>query len=232
MAMFDKDAVIILNKPTGMSSFLAVKKVSRALGVKKAGHMGTLDPYGTGVLLVGVNRATKLFDEFLKKDKTYVTIFHFGYETDTIDSEGKIINSNNVIITDDDINRVLPKFIGSINQMPPQYSAKKINGKRSCDLVRSGGKVELKPKQITIKDIKLLKNLGNNNFLFEISCSAGTYIRSICRDLAYELSTYGTMVSIIRTKCGDFSIVDSCTIKDIENGNVSFCEVTIVNRGC
>ena len=98
--MFDRNAVIILNKPTGMSSFLAVKKVSRALGVKKAGHMGTLDPYGTGVLLVGVNRATKLFDEFLKKDKTYVTIFHFGYETDTIDSEGKIINSNNVIITD------------------------------------------------------------------------------------------------------------------------------------
>ena len=163
--MFDRNAVIILNKPTGMSSFLAVKKVSRALGVKKAGHMGTLDPYGTGVLLVGVNRATKLFDEFLKKDKTYVTIFHFGYETDTIDSEGKIINSNNVIITDDDINRVLPKFIGSINQMPPQYSAKKINGKRACDLVREGKLVELKPKKIQIKNIKILNELGDNKWL-------------------------------------------------------------------
>jgi len=200
--MFDKNAIINLNKPTGMSSFLAVKKVARLLGVKKAGHMGTLDPYGTGVLLVGVNKGTKLFDEYLKKVKTYVAVFHFGYETDTLDSEGKIINKNNVEINCQQIIGVLNAFIGKQAQMPPQFSAKKINGQKACDLARMGSVVELKPKEIEIYDLKLLRSFGNNNFQFEITCSSGTYIRSLCRDIAYKLSTYGTMVSIIRTKCG------------------------------
>lgn len=223
--MFDKNAIINLNKPTGMSSFLAVKKVARLLGVKKAGHMGTLDPYGTGVLLVGVNKGTKLFDEYLKKTKTYVAVFHFGYETDTLDSEGQIIKENNVKVNGDSINETLKSFIGKQNQMPPQYSAKKVNGKKACDIVRNGGSVELKPKEIEIYDIKLIREFADNNFQFEITCSAGTYIRSICRDLAYKLSTYGTMLSIIRTKCGVFCIENSCTLEDISCGNVKYLEV-------
>lgn len=223
--MFEVDAIINLNKPTGMSSFLAVKKVAKLLGVKKAGHMGTLDPYGTGVLLVGVNKGTKLFNEYLNKDKTYVAVFHFGYETDTLDSEGKIIKENNALITEEQIKEVLPKFIGQFEQMPPLYSAKKINGKKSCDVARAGGSVELKSKTIKVYNFKLLKNFNNNNFQFEIVCSSGTYIRSLCRDLAYSLSTYGTMVSIIRTKCGVFSISDSCTLQDIANGKISFKQI-------
>ncbi len=223
--MFDKNAIINFNKPTGMSSFLAVKKVAKALGVKKAGHMGTLDPYGTGVLLIGVNKGTKLFDEYLKKIKTYIAVFHFGYETNTLDSEGEIINENNIIVTKNEIESVLVGFIGKQNQIPPQFSAKKIGGRKACDVARAGGSVELKPKEINIYNIKLLREFGENNFQFEISCSAGTYIRSICRDLAYKLSTYGTMLSIIRTKCGVFSIENSCTLDDITFGKINYLEV-------
>ncbi len=223
--MFDKNAIINLNKPTGMSSFLAVKKVSRILGVKKAGHMGTLDPYGTGVLLVGVNKGTKLFDEYLKKTKTYVAVFHFGYETDTLDSEGKIINEEDKIITKEQILMSLKKFIGKQNQMPPLFSAKKINGQKSCDIARKGGVVELKPKEIEIYELKLLREFGDNNFQFKITCSSGTYIRSLCRDMAYNFGTYGTMLSIIRTKCGVFSIEDSSTLEDLANGKINYLEV-------
>ena len=223
--MFEKNAIINLNKPTGMSSFLAVKKVARILGVKKAGHMGTLDPYGTGVLLVGVNKGTKMFDEYLNKTKTYIATFHFGYETDTLDSEGKIINENEKIITKAEIDEVLPSFIGKHAQMPPNFSAKKINGKRACDLIREGKNVELKPKEIEIFDIKLINCFENNNFVFEITCSSGTYVRSVCRDLAYKLSTYGTMISIIRTKGGAFCLENSCTLDDLQNGKISYMEI-------
>lgn len=223
--MFEKNAIINLNKPTGMSSFFAVKKVARLLGVKKAGHMGTLDPYGTGVLLIGVNKGTKMFDEYLKKRKTYVAVFHFGYETDSLDSEGQIINKDDKIITLEDVNLIIKCFIGKQEQMPPKFSAKKIGGKKACDIIRGGGDVELKPSLIEIYNLKVLRDMGNNNFQFEIECSAGTYIRSLCRDIAYKLSTYGTMLSIIRTKCGVLCIKNSCTLKDIENGNVSYLEV-------
>lgn len=223
--MFEKNAIINFNKPTGMSSFLAVKKVAKILGVKKAGHMGTLDPYGCGVLLIGVNKGTKLFDEYLKKNKTYRTIFHFGCETDTLDSEGQIVSKNDKVISEDEIRAIIPKFIGKQSQMPPNFSAKKINGKRACDLVRMGKEVELKPKEIEIFDIKLINALGNNNFMFDITCSAGCYIRSICRDIAKSLSTYGTMLCIIRTKCGIFDIKNSCTINDLSENRISFVEV-------
>lgn len=223
--MFEKNAIINLNKPTGMSSFLAVKKVARLLGVKKAGHMGTLDPYGTGVLLVGVNKGTKLFEEYLKKNKTYIATFHFGYETDTLDSEGKIIHEDDKQVTKEMIESVLPNFIGKISQLPPMYSAKKINGKKACDLVRSGKEVELKPKEIEVFDIDVVNEFGNNNFAFKICCSSGTYIRSLCRDISYALSTYGTMVSIIRTKCGVFDVRNSCTLDDIATGIISYMEI-------
>ena len=109
--------------------------------------------------------------------------------------------------------------------MPPMYSAKKINGKKAYELARAGKDIELKPKEIEIYNLSLLRNFGNNNFEFEITCSSGTYIRSLCRDMAKNLSTYATMLSIIRTKCGAFSIEDSCTLNDIENGKISYLEI-------
>lgn len=225
--MFEKNAIINFNKPTGMSSFFAVKKVARILGVKKAGHMGTLDPYGTGVLLIGVNKGTKLFDEYLNKVKTYIATFHFGYETDTLDSEGNIIKQDQTgkVITKEMVEGIIKDFIGKQQQMPPNFSAKKINGKKAYELAREGKSVELKPKEVEIFSLNLINCFEDNNFVFEITCSSGTYIRSLCRDIAYRLSTYGTMVSIIRTKCGGFNIENSCTLQELQEGKISYLEV-------
>ena len=124
--MFDKNGIIVLNKPTGMSSSLAVQIVKRILKPNKIGHLGTLDPLGTGVLLIALNKSTKLFDEYLNKTKVYRAVFFFGKETDTLDSEGVVVNSNAVNITMEQVKEVSKMFVGEFEQLPPKYSAKKI----------------------------------------------------------------------------------------------------------
>lgn len=118
-----------------------------------------------------------------------------------------------------------PKFIGKFDQIPPQYSAKKLNGKKAYQLARSGEEIQLKPRAIEIYDLSCKAQLKKNTFLFEITCSSGTYIRSLCRDFAEALSTYGTMLAIVRTKSGDYDITQSCTISDIEKGNYKILTV-------
>ena len=223
--MFEKNGLIVLNKPTGMSSSLAVQIIKRTLKPNKIGHLGTLDPLGTGILLIAVNKATKLFDEYLKKDKTYQAIFYFGKETATLDSEGNVIKSNDVSISLEQVEKISKEFEGEFDQLPPNYSAKKINGKKAYELARQGKEIELKTRHITIYSCKVLNEIAKNTFMFEIKCSSGTYIRSICRDIAYKLSTYGTMLAIIRTTCGKFSIDQSCTIEDIKQNNFKFYEI-------
>ena len=223
--MFDKNGIIAVNKPTGMSSSLAVQIVKRAIKPQKIGHMGTLDPLGSGVLLLGVNKGTKLFDEYLNKTKTYRAVFYFGKETDTLDSEGIVINKNQVIITFEQVKDVCKKFVGEFDQMPPKYSAKKINGQKAYDLARQGKEFELKTRRVNIYSCDALYQVAPNTFMFEITCSGGTYIRSICRDMAYELSTYGTMLAIIRTKCGSFDINQAYTLEEIKQGNFNIFEV-------
>ncbi len=223
--MFEKNGIIVLNKPTGMSSSLAVQIVKRTIKPNKIGHLGTLDPLGTGILLIAVNKATKLFDEYLKKDKTYRAVFYFGKETDTLDSEGKVIKENDVDISLNRLVEVSKKFEGEFEQMPPLYSAKKINGKKAYELARQGKEVQLKTRHIHIYSCKVLSQIKKNTFMFEIKCSSGTYIRSICRDIANALSTYGIMLAIIRTKCGIYTLNDSCTLEDIKNNNYKFYEI-------
>lgn len=223
--MFYKNGIINLNKPVGMSSSLAVQIVKRKLKPNKIGHLGTLDPLGTGVLLLAVNKSTKLFDTYLTKRKTYRTIFKFGEETETLDSEGVVIKKNDVQVTEKILQEKIKLFIGTLSQMPPAYSAKKINGKKSYELARQGIDVILKPREVNIYKFNIIEKVAENTFCFDVECSAGTYIRSICRDLAHSLSTYGTMVAIIRTICGDFDIKDSCTLEQIENGELSFTEI-------
>lgn len=224
------DGVIILNKPLQISSNSASNKVKWLLSAKKAGHLGTLDPLATGVLPVALGKATKLFDRFLKKTKTYIATFEFGYETDTLDCEGEIENKKDCDITIGDINKVLDDFKGEISQMPPKYSAKRVNGKRAYDLARAGIEFTLSPKNITIYEIKVLNKLNKNIFEFEITCSSGTYIRSIARDMAYKLNTYGTMIKLVRTKCGIFDIKNAVTFEDIEKGNYTLINLDTINQ--
>lgn len=213
------NGILLLDKPKGISSNTAVNIVKKSIGADKAGHLGTLDVAGHGLLPVTLGKSTKLFDYFLNKDKIYEAIFDFGIETTTLDLEGEIVARDNKIITKEQILSIIPKFIGKYNQMPPQYSAKKINGEKAYDLARRGDVANLKPKLIEIYNLELLEVLENNRFLFRIHCSSGTYIRSLVRDMAKELSTCGLMSDIIRTRCGVLCLKNSFSLEDIKNGN-------------
>ncbi len=212
------NGIILVNKESGFSSNQVVGKVKYLLKANKAGHLGTLDVLGRGLLPITLGRGTKLFDYFLNKDKVYQTIFEFGFATTTLDREGEITDKNDVEVSLEQLQNVCQKFIGKQDQLPPIYSAKKINGKKAYELARAGKSVDLKPKQIEIYDLKVLKQIEKNKFLLEVHCSSGTYIRSLCRDIASSLSTFGVMQDILRTKCGSFDIKESFTIENIEQG--------------
>jgi tRNA pseudouridine55 synthase len=250
-----KSGIVILNKEAGISSNTAVNKVKHAIGAKKAGHLGTLDMLGEGVLPVTLNKATRLFDYFLQKDKVYRAVFVFGFETSTLDCEGEIANINYHLITHTEIEKALRKFKGKIKQVPPQFSALKVKGKTAYDLARKGERVELAAREVEIYDFKLLQDvekdkkeelekrffqfhnidllqneeiknsLKNNVFEFEITCSSGTYIRSLCRDLAHQLTTYGTMLCIVRTRSGAFKLEEAKSLEEIKNGDFTIIDV-------
>ena len=212
--------IINILKPAGITSNQVLFKLKKMLKPKKIGHLGTLDPSASGVLPVCINKATKLFDYFLKKDKIYKTIFVFGKETDTLDSDGVVTNQNNKIVKKSDIENVLFKLVGKQNQVPPLYSAKKVNGQKAYELARNGENFELKSKEIEIFDIKLISEIKQNTFLFEIHCSSGTYVRSIARDLAKMLGTVAYVGAIIRTKSGMFDIQNAQCIDDISEKSI------------
>ncbi len=216
--------IILINKPRHMSSNTVVNVVKHQLNLKKAGHLGTLDVEAQGLLPVTLNSSTKLFDYFLNKNKEYITTFKFGEETSTLDLESEIIKKDNKIISAKQVLDILPSFIGKQMQLPPVYSSKKINGKRAYELARAGENFNLDSKMINIFDIKLLEQTGINKFKFLISCSSGTYIRSICRDMAHRLSTFGTCYDITRTKCGNFDIKDSYTLEQIKKNQYHIIE--------
>ena len=222
------NGIILVNKESGFSSNQVVGKVKYLLKANKAGHLGTLDVLGRGLLPITLGRGTKLFDYFLNKDKVYQTIFEFGFATTTLDREGEITDKNDVEVSLEQLQNVCQKFIGKQDQLPPIYSAKKINGKKAYELARAGKSVDLKPKQIEIYDLRVLKQIEKNKFLLEVHCSSGTYIRSLCRDIASSLGTFGVMQDILRTKCGSFDIKESFTIEDIEQGKYKIIPLDIV----
>lgn len=208
--------ILNINKPKGVSSSAVVSKVRKILGEKTIGHMGTLDPQAEGVLLLGVGKATKLFNHFLSKDKVYLAEFTFGYETDTLDCDGKIINETENLPSLEQIKSELKKQIGKINQIPPQYSAKNIAGRRAYDIARSGEVAELSASKVEIYNIEFISQVKVNVYTFNIHCSSGTYIRSICRDLAYNLNSLATMTALQRTRCGIYTIENSITLQQLE----------------
>ncbi len=200
--------IIAINKPEGWTSFDVVNKLKYKLKPHKVGHLGTLDPMATGVLLVTVGKATKLFDLMQEKKKTYIATFEFGYVTDTLDATGEILEKTDKIPSKEQILSVLPKFIGEIVQIPPKYSAKSINGKRAYDLARHNIEFELQPKIVKIYEINFL-SYENHVLKLEIVCGSGTYIRSLGRDIAADLNSFATMTELVRTKIDNFT-VDEC----------------------
>ncbi len=206
-------------KPEGYTSRQIVNKISYILkkqfNIKKAGHLGTLDPMAIGVLPIAVGNCTRFFEYSLNKDKTYNAVFDFGYETDTYDRTGVKLNTTTNIPKLEEIENIIPLFLGRQEQIPPEYSAKSINGVRAYKLARKGVKVELKPSIIEIKEIKIISYIENKLEL-TIECGSGTYIRSICRDIATKLNSLATMISLVRTKSGNFTIEESHTIEEIE----------------
>lgn len=213
------NGVININKPEGITSQQVVNKIKKILLCKKVGHLGTLDPAGAGVLPITLGRATKLFDYFSEKIKKYRAVFVFGKETDTLDSTGYVINQSNNIPNIEQIRQVCLTMIGDIEQLPPKFSAKHINGVRAYELARENIEFEIKAKKITIYSIDVISQISNNSFLFEIACSTGTYIRSICRDLAYKLNTYAYMPLIIRTTMGKFNLTTSIAYNEFINSD-------------
>ena len=207
--------IVNLYKPKGWTSRDAVNKVRNLLHVKEAGHMGTLDPAGEGVLPIGVGKGTRLFDALIKKDKVYEAEFTFGYETDTLDGDGEVINSTEIIPSQDGIKSKLTDFIGVISQVPPLYSAKNVNGTRAYDLARKGVDFTLEAAEVEIYSFELVRMTNINTYLMRIHCSAGTYIRSLCRDLAYALGSLATMVSIKRVQSGNFFVENSVTVDEV-----------------
>lgn len=201
-------------KPTGVSSGFVVNKIKRITN-EKVGHLGTLDPPASGVLSIAVGKATKFFDYFLNKDKEYVALAKFGVLTNTLDSDGEILKREDVQVSLEDIKKVLPSLCGKIDQIPPIFSSKNVNGERAYDLARQGKQVVLEPKKVQIYSIKAEKLTQNNLFRIKIHCSSGTYVRSIIRDIAEKIGTVATTVCIIRTCSGKFEISDSITLDEL-----------------
>lgn len=214
------NGILNVNKPSGMSSATAVGKVKHLLGTRTVGHMGTLDPIGEGVLLMGVGKGARLFDYYLGKSKTYEAAFKFGYDTDTLDITGRETARTEVIPNRVVIESALPFLVGECDQMPPAYSAKSIGGVRAYKLARAGQTPELATSRVTINSLELISEIGENEYLFRIDCSSGTYVRSICRDLAERCGSLAVMTSIKRTRCGKYTVDDAVDLEKVTMSDI------------
>ncbi len=202
-------------KPSGITSNAVVQMLKKKLNVKRIGHLGTLDPLACGVLPIAVGKATRLFDYFLEKQKRYDVVFDFGYTTDTLDTDGVVSDVSTNIPTMLEINSVIGKLIGKIEQMPPKFSAKNVAGRRAYEMARNGEDFNLQPKQVEIFEFELLEQLAKNKFRFTVLCSSGTYIRSLGRDLASLLGTYACMSFLERVESGVFTREKAISLEDL-----------------
>ena len=226
--------ILIINKEKGFTSQDVVSKVKRILNIKKAGHTGTLDPMATGVLPVLLGNYTKLSKYLIEHDKKYEVKLKFGEKRDTGDSEGKIIETKEVsmdIFKDDKIKEILNSFLGETMQIPPMYSAIKVNGKKLYEYARKGLDIEVEARQITIYEINLIDvNKENLEIKFSVKCSKGTYIRSLCEGIAEKLGTIGYMSALKRTLVDRFSIDNAITLEKLKKNkdNVEFLEKHLI----
>ena len=217
---FKNDGIVLLNKSRGISSFKAINKLKWIIGSGKVGHAGTLDPIAEGLLIVMINNATKFSDNLMKRDKEYFVELELGYETDTYDTEGEITEKyeGDINISDEKILEVINSFTGEIMQVPPMYSAIKINGEKLYELARKGIEVEREARKVKIYSIREIhvENKEKCRISFYTEVSSGTYIRSLVRDIGRKLGVYATMTRLVRTKIDKYSIEESVSLEEIE----------------
>lgn len=221
------DGIIVVNKPKGITSRDVVNKVCKLLNTKKVGHTGTLDPIATGVLVLCVGKATKLVEVLTSNDKEYVATVKLGILTDTLDTDGTIIEKKQASLDKNELENVLKSFIGMYNQEVPIYSAVKINGKKLYEYAREKKEVTIPKRMVEIKKIKLIE-FGSDYYKFKVTVSKGTYIRSLIKDINVKLGVIGVMSDLIRTKQGKFSINNSYTLENMENNNYNVLTITDV----
>ena len=210
------DGIIIVNKPSGYTSHTIVSKIRKKFNIKKVGHTGTLDPLATGVLPILLGSGTKLSKYLINHDKEYIATIKLGVKTDTADIEGNIIEEAEIpILSEEQIKNVLKNFEGVQYQKPPMYSAIKVNGKKLYEYARNGQTIDVQARKIEIYNIELLKYEGE--FIeIKVACSKGTYIRSLCEDIAKKLDTIGTMATLQRTKVGEFTLEEAIEMEELE----------------
>ena len=216
------DGFIIVNKPKDMTSHAVCNKIRSIMHTKKVGHSGTLDPLATGVLVVAVGKATKLINYLENQDKTYVAEALFGIQTDSYDILGNVLNKDDLSNpTDSEIDTQLEILKQSETQIPPIYSAIKVNGKKLYDYAKNGEMVEILPRKIKIHSLKRVSNIIDKKVSIEVSANKGFYVRSLINDLGTMLNTYAVMSNLIRTKAGKYDISISQTLEEIkENGPI------------
>lgn len=209
------NGIINVYKEKGYTSFDVVAKMRGIFGQKKIGHTGTLDPDAQGVLPVCLGKATKVCDLLTDKDKVYKATMLLGIQTDTLDISGKVCNKAMVNVTEQQVRDVISTFVGTIEQVPPMYSALKVNGKKLYELAREGKTIERKARKVSIYDITI-DEIHLPEVVMTVSCSKGTYIRSLCDDIGTKLGCYGCMKELLRTKVACFDIGDAYKISEIE----------------
>lgn len=218
------NGILLVNKPIDFTSRDVVNKLTKILKTKKVGHTGTLDPIATGVLVVCVGNTTKLCELLTSEHKEYIATIKLGIKTDTLDTTGTIIEEKDYNVTEEQIIEVLNSFLGDSIQTTPIYSAVKVNGKKLYEYAREGIEVELPKRNINISNIELL-SYKDDEIKFKTTVSKGTYIRALIDDICTKLNTVGTMSSLIRTKQGQFTLEQTFTLEDIENGKYELISI-------
>ena len=212
----EPSGVLIVNKPMGVTSHDVVNKIRRLYGTRRVGHTGTLDPMATGVLVVLIGRAAKASEYLATDRKHYRATLRLGLTTDTEDTTGTVLTTSENLPTFEDFLSVLPRFRGKIQQIPPMYSALKVGGKKLVDLARQGISVERQPREIEIFDLQASPTDHPSEYVLEVTCSGGTYIRTLCADLGYALGCGGAMASLERTETSGFSLSIAHTLEELE----------------
>ncbi len=225
--------IIVIDKPSGWTSMDVCAKLRGLLKEKRIGHGGTLDPMATGVLPVFVGTATKAVEFAENSGKEYIAGLRLGVATNTQDSSGEVLETRPVTAGRDELETVLPRFTGAIQQIPPMYSAIKRNGKKLYELARAGKEIHRDPRPVTIHGLEVLEQTGESEYLLRIRCSKGTYVRTLCHDIGEALGCGGCMSSLRRTMAAGFTLEDAVTLEQLqEQGGAMLMPVDCFFAGC